>query len=65
MKQNFLRKIINFFKEVWLQIKKINWLSRQEVFKYTMIVIGVAVSVAAFLGGLDFIFATLIKEFIL
>ena len=62
---NFFNRIPNFLKEVFLEIKKINWLSRREVLRYTLIVIGVSLVVAIFLGGLDFLFATLLSKFVL
>ena len=62
--QNSFQKIAIFFKEVRLEIKKVNWLNRQEAIKYTLIVIGVSVAVAVFLGGVDFLFTRLLNRFI-
>jgi preprotein translocase subunit SecE len=59
------KKIITFLKEVRLEMKKINWPTRQETLKYTLIVIGVSVAVAIYLGGLDYIFNRLLEKFIL
>ena len=58
-------KIITFLKEVRLEMKKVNWPTKQETIRYTFIVIGVSVVVAIFLGSLDLIFRALINEFIL
>lgn len=58
-------KIITFLKEVRLEMKKVNWPTRQETIRYTLIVIGISVAVAMFLGAFDFIFTTLINKFIL
>jgi preprotein translocase subunit SecE len=58
-------KIVTFLKEVRLEMKKVNWPTRQETIRYTLIVIGVSVAVAIFLGALDFIFTTLLNKFIL
>lgn len=54
-------KLGTFLKEVRLEMKKINWPTRQETIKYTFIVIGVSFAVAAFLGGLDFLFSYLLQ----
>jgi preprotein translocase subunit SecE len=62
---NLPKKIITFLKEVRLEIKKVNWPTRKETMKYTLIVVGVSVGVAIFLGGLDFIFTTLLNKFVL
>jgi len=61
----FMVRVKSFLKEVFLEIRKINWLTRRDLLRYTIIVIGVAVAVAIFLGGLDFIFTTIVKKFIL
>jgi len=46
-------------------MKKVNWPTREETIRYTLIVIGVSVAVAIFLGGVDFLFTTLLNKFIL
>ena len=61
---NLPQKIITFLKEVKLEMKKVNWPTRQETLKYTLVVIGVSVAVAAFLGGLDFILSILLTKFV-
>ncbi len=62
---NIPKKITTFLKEVRLEMKKVNWPTRQQTIRYTLIVIGVSVAVAAFLGALDFIFTALLNKFIL
>jgi preprotein translocase subunit SecE len=59
------KKIAIFLKEVRLETKKVNWPNRKETIKYTLIIVGVSLVVAAFLGGLDFIFTTIINKFLL
>jgi preprotein translocase subunit SecE len=54
-----------FFKEVWVELKRVSWLSQKEVLRYTLVVLAVTVIVAAFLGGLDYVFTEIIKRFIL
>jgi len=61
----FLTRIITFLKEVKVELKKVNWPTRKQAIKYTLIVIGVSLVVAIFLGGLDFIFIWLISKFLL
>jgi len=62
---NFPQKIITFLKEVRLEMKKVNWPTRKETIRYTLIVIGASATVAIFLGGLDFIFNILLTKFVL
>lgn len=60
-----MNKIVSFLKEVRLEMKKVNWPTRQETIQYTLIVIGLSVAVALYLGGLDVIFNFLLNRFIL
>lgn len=59
------QKVNLFFKEVWVEMKRVSWLSQKDILRYTLIVLGVTLVVAAFLGGLDYIFTSIIKSFIL
>jgi len=61
----FTQKIKSFFKEVLVEMKRVSWLSRKEVVRYTLIVLAVTVVVAVFLGGLDYIFMEIIRKFLL
>ncbi len=58
-------KLVSFLKEVKLEMKKVNWPTKKETFKYTLIIIGLSVAVAVFLGTLDFVFSTILNKFIL
>lgn len=60
--QIFPSKIINFLKEAKLELKKVNWPTRQETFRYTLIVIIISLIVAGYLGGLDVFFKELLIE---
>ena len=63
--QSIPKKITNFLKEVQLEVKKVNWPTKEETLKYTFIVIVFSTLVAIFLGGLDVIFNNLLKIYIL
>ena len=63
--ENILQKTQVFFKEVYVELRKVNWLKRQEVLRYTLLVLAVTIVVATVLGGLDYIFSTALKTFIL
>lgn len=62
---NIIQKTKTFFKEVYVELRKVNWLTRNELVRYTLIVLGVTILVAAFLGGLDYLFSSLIQKFII
>lgn len=57
-----IQKINIFFKEVWVEMKRVSWLSQQDILRYTLIVLAVTILVSVFLGGLDYIFTALIKQ---
>lgn len=59
-----LNKIKNFLKEVKLEFKHVNWLTKKETIQYTLIVIGLSLGVALFLGFFDFVFNFLITKFV-
>lgn len=61
---NITEKIKPFFKEVFVEMKRVSWLSKKEIIKYTMIVIGFTFVAALFLGGLDYLFSYLLKRLI-
>jgi len=58
-------KIAIFLNEVRLEIKKVNWPTRQETIRYTLIVLGVSVVVAVFLGSIDQLVQLGLNKFIL
>jgi preprotein translocase subunit SecE len=62
---NIIPKIKIFFRDVWAEMRRVSWLSQKEIFKYTLIVLALTIVVAAFLGGLDFIFTSIVKSLIL
>jgi preprotein translocase subunit SecE len=50
-------KIAAFFKEVRIEIKRVNWLTRKELVSYTALVLGFMIVMAIFFGFLDAVFA--------
>lgn len=47
-------RIVRYFVEAKEELEKVTWPSRKETFQYTLLVIGVSVATAVFLGALDF-----------
>ena len=50
---------IEYFKQVKVELKKVEWPSKHQVYKATVLVFAVSVVIGAFLGGLDFGFTKL------
>ncbi len=60
----FFEKIITFLKEVKIEAKKVNWPTKQQTLRYTLLVVAVSIVAAIFLGGIDFLFNELIRRII-
>ncbi|MDO9230866.1 MAG: preprotein translocase subunit SecE [bacterium] len=60
-----MNKILEFLKDAKVELTKVNWPTRKKTINYTIIVVGISLSVAIFLGGLDYFFGFLLKTFIL
>jgi len=57
-------KIIKYIKESKEELKKVIWPSRKETIKYTILVIGISIVTAIFLGAIDFGLNIVIEEII-
>jgi preprotein translocase SecE subunit len=58
-------RIKRFFEEARTEFRHVNWPTRAEATRLTLIVIGISLGLAAFLGFFDWLFSTLIKGFVL
>jgi preprotein translocase subunit SecE len=57
-----MQRIKRFFKESWIELKHVNWPTRQEAIRLTSIVIGMSIGLAVFLGVFDYIFSSILKS---
>lgn len=48
-------KLVTYLKESRIELKKVQWPTRQETMKLTWIVIAISLATAAFLGFIDFL----------
>jgi preprotein translocase subunit SecE len=60
-----INKVINYVKESKTELKKVVWPSKKETTNHTLLVIGVSLGVAIFLGVMDYIFNFGLQKFIL
>jgi preprotein translocase subunit SecE len=58
-------RLKSYIKESRQEFKRVNWPTRQETFRLTMIVIAISLLVAAFLGILDMVFTYLLETFLI
>jgi len=47
-------KLISYLKNSKAELKKVTWLTKKELINHTLLVIGVSLALALFLGLLDF-----------
>jgi preprotein translocase subunit SecE len=57
-------RLVRYIRDSYAEMKKVTWPTRKETIKITIVVIIISLSVAAFLGLLDYIFSLGIKEII-
>ncbi|MBU4331768.1 preprotein translocase subunit SecE [Patescibacteria group bacterium] len=60
-----ISSLIEYIKDSKTELKKVTWPTRQETIKHTLMVIGVSLGVAAFLGIVDYILSTIFESFVL
>ena len=58
-------KITNFLKDVRIELSKVVWPTKQQTAQYTIVVLGMSLAIAMFLGGLDLLFQWVLNTFIL
>ncbi len=56
-----MNKIINYFKGINLEMKKVSWLTKEQLLNSTFIVLGFAVLISLFLFVLDFSLVEFVK----
>jgi len=59
-----IAKIITFLKETKIEMKRVNWLTRKELTKFTINVVIFSLIVAVLLGFFDFIFQQILNKFV-
>ena len=62
--QNISRQIPKFFSEVKRELRKVTWSTKKQTLINTLIVIGVSIIIAVYLGGIDAIMTWLMGKII-
>ena len=57
-------KVVKYFIGAKNELKKVAWPTRKETIKNTLLVIGVSLGVAVFLGALDYLFTIILESVI-
>ena len=59
-----INAIKNYFITAYQEISKVVWPTREDIIRYTILVVILSIIVAAFLGSLDFLFKGVIERVI-
>ncbi|HDQ16744.1 MAG TPA: preprotein translocase subunit SecE [Candidatus Vogelbacteria bacterium] len=59
-----MNKLIKYLKETKVELRHVNWPTRNQAFNYTAIVIGLSILVGIYLGVFDALFSYLIMKLI-
>lgn len=60
-----MQAIIRFFTEAKAELTKVSWPNRQELVRYTILVVIISLAVAIFLGVLDVAFSYLVENYLI
>lgn len=61
----YIYRFVDYIKSSRLELRHVNWPNRKEAIRLSLLVIGVSLAIAAFLGAVDFIMQFILNSFIL
>ena len=56
-----MSRLIAYLKNSRQELRQVVWPSRQQTIQHTLLVIGISLAMAAFLGGMDYLFTRAIE----
>ncbi len=59
-----MRKLVKYIKDSRAELKKVVWPTKQQTRNHTLMVIGISLAVAVFLGAVDFILNKVLEIFV-
>jgi len=61
----FVERIIAYLREVWVELNRVDWPTRRELVRMTIVVVVVLSVMAIYLGAFDYIYTVLVKGVLL
>ncbi len=52
---------LKYLKDTWAELQLVQWPNRQTTVKLTLIVIAISILVGTYVGGLDYLFTSILK----
>lgn len=62
--QNIAKRAQQFVKEVWAELLKVNWTTREQLKQATKVVIVSSLVLGIYLGAVDIVFSAILKWFL-
>ena len=56
--------ILQYLKEVKVELTKVSWPTRTQAIHLTLIILGASLAVGLYVGGLDYVFTSLLGTFL-
>ncbi|MDO8566149.1 MAG: preprotein translocase subunit SecE [Candidatus Moranbacteria bacterium] len=60
-----MNKLFSFLAEAKVELSRVNWPTKKQITRYTILVIIISLVVALFLGSLDFVFSSLVEKYLI
>lgn len=60
-----MNRFIEFLKDVRVELSKVAWPTRRDLINYTLVVVALSLTLAVFLGGVDFGLQLLLNKFVI
>ena len=60
-----MNKVFTFLTEAKVELSRVNWPTRKQILRYTILVIVISLAVSLFLGSLDLLFSSLVERFLI
>jgi len=58
-----MSRLINYVKETRSELKHVSWPTKYQTIIYTVLVVGISLFIAVFLGIFDFVFSNILERF--
>ncbi len=57
-------RVVRYFREVWVELNRVEWTSRRDLVRMTIVVLAVLAVTMIYLGALDYAASVLIKQWL-
>ncbi|OGM96242.1 MAG: preprotein translocase subunit SecE [Candidatus Yanofskybacteria bacterium RIFCSPHIGHO2_02_FULL_38_22b] len=60
-----MTKVVDFIKDVKIELSKVNWPTKDQMVKYTLVVLSLSFAIAIFLGAWDWVLQLILNKFVI